>query len=604
MTGEAGMKKTKKLPVGISDFKDVVTGNYLYVDKTLFIKDIIDRGDKILLIPRPRRFGKTLNISMLKYFYDCCPQTGFPGSDPEPPPPAKENGTHLPGNTYKNLFDSLAICKAGKPYMDKLGKYPVIFLSFRAIKEMDWESCLGKIKQLIQDEYSKHYYLLKWKEILPHEKDYFKRIIDLKGNKGDYENSLEKLLVFLNRFYHERAVILIDEYDAPVHAGFTHGYYENIINFIRNFLCAGLKDTDQYLEKSVLTGIMRIARESIFSGLNNPGVYTLLSEAFNDKFGFTEKEVETLLREFRVFDRYDRVQEWYNGYNFGGTVIYNPWSIINFLAEEAKKIKPYWINTSDNAIVESLLSRGGKELKEELELLIRGETIEKAIDENIVLKNVDTDENSLWSFLLMGGYLKPTAERMARITGKMYYTLAIPNREVMTAYLRIIDRYFSSKIENKTLETMLKALIDADIKLFEKMLRKVVTAVFSYHDFGGEPEKVYHALVAGLLVWISDTHEIKSNRESGYGRYDIMIIPRDPPAGGTHKGQTGYVIEFKAVDTDENETVPAAVEAALKQIEEKKYETELIERGIRNIKKLAVVFNGKDVYVKEAVHQK
>jgi hypothetical protein len=564
--------KIKKLPIGISDFKDMVAGEYYYVDKTLFIKDVLDKGDKILLVPRPRRFGKTLNLSMMKYFYDCCPQT----------------------DEYKALFTSLAISKAGQPYLDKMGKYPVIFISFRDTKEMEWETCLDKIKRLIQDEYLKHDYLLNSPKLKSQEKDYFKQIIDMKASKGDYEKSLEKLLIFLNRYYGQRAVILIDEYDAPVHAGYKHGYYDEIINFTRNFLCGGLKDTDPYLEKSILTGIMRVARESIFSGLNNPGVYTLLSEAFNDKFGFTEQEVETLLRDFQVQDRYEQVQQWYNGYIFGGTVIYNPWSIVNFLAENAKKFKPYWINTADNEIVESLLSRGGKELKEELELLIRRETIEKAIDDNIVLKHVETDDNSLWSFLLMGGYLKPISERINSATGEMYYQLSIPNLEVMTAYIKIIKRYFSTKIENKTLETMLKSLISGDIKLFEKMLRKVVTAIFSFHDFGGEPEKVYHALVAGLLTWISDTHEIKSNRESGYGRYDIMIIPRD-----LNLNQVGVVMEFKTVDKEENETVETAIEAALAQIEEKKYVTELIERGIKNIKKLAVVFSGKDVYVKE-----
>jgi hypothetical protein len=422
--------------------------------------------------------------------------------------------------------------------------------------------------------------------------------MELEGNKGDYENSLEKLLIFLSRFYGERAVILIDEYDAPVHAGFTHGYYDEIINFMRNFLCGGLKDTDQYLEKSILTGILRIAKESIFSGLNNPGVYTLLSKEFDDKFGFTEEELETMLTDFQLLHRYDGIQEWYNGYRFGSRVIYNPWSIINFLGSEEKELKPYWINTSDNQVVDSLLSKGGKELKKELEQLIRGETIEKAIEENIVLKDVYTDEDLLWSFLLMGGYLKQTGKRRDAAAGKMVYTLSIPNLEVRTTYTRIIDRYFSTKIENEKLEIMLKALIEGDIKLFEKMLRKVIQAVFSYHDFGGEPEKVYHALVAGLLIWISNTHEIKSNRESGYGRYDIMIIPRPLP-GGTYNRQTGYVIEFKTVDKEDNETVETAVEAALAQIEEKKYETELIERGIENIKKLAVVFSGKDVYVKE-----
>jgi len=583
------IKIPKKPPVGVSDFKDIVTDNYYYVDKTLFIKEILDKGDKILLVPRPRRFGKTLNLSMLKYFYDCCP--GWPPVSNSRSPGNTDAGTG-PLNSYKKLFDSLAIGKAGQKYLDKMGKYPVIFLSFRTIKEPDWEITYRKIKKLIRDEYLKHTYLGNSPKLEPQEQDYFNTIINLEGEREDYENSLEKLLIFFNRYYGERAVILVDEYDAPVHAGFDHGYYDEIINFMRNFLCGGLKDTDQYLEKSVVTGIMRIARESIFSGLNNPGVFTLLSEEFNDKFGFTEEEVETMLSDFDLLHRHEDVQKWYNGYRFGNRVIYNPWSIVNFLGSTAKECKPYWINTSDNQVVESFLSKGGKELRKELEQLIRGETIEKAIDENIVLKDIPDREDLLWSFLLMGGYLKQIAKRRDEVSGKMYYTLSIPNMEVRMTYVQIIDRYFTAKIENEKLEIMLNALIDGDIKLFEKMLRKVVLAVFSYHDFGGEPEKVYHALVMGLLIWISGTHEIKSNRESGYGRYDIMIIPRDI-------NLTGYVIEFKTVDKEDDETVESAVESALNQIQEQKYETELVERGIKKYKKLAVVFKGKEVTIRE-----
>ncbi len=429
--------KMKKLPIGVSDFKNMVTGDYYYVDKTLFIKEIIDSGDTILLLPRPRRFGKTLNLSMLGYFYDCCPVAWAPDSDTQPPAPAKET---RPPDTYKHLFDSLAISGAGREYLDKMGRYPVI---------------------------------------------------------------------------------LIDEYDAPVHAGFNYGYYDEIINFMRNFLGGGLKDTDQYLEKGIVIGIMRIAKESIFSGFNNPGVYTLLSGDFSDYFGFTEEEVKTMLEDFQVPDMYDRVQLWYNGYRFGSRVIYNPWSILNFLRSKEKELIPYWLNTSDNQIVETLLTSSGKELKEELEQLIRGESIEKPIDENIILKNITHREDLLWSFLLMGGYLKQTAKRRHAASGKFFYMLSIPNEEVKTPYIAIIDNYFAAKINKKKLEIMLKALIDGDILLFEKMLKMIVLAVFSYHDFGDEPEKVYHALVAGLLVWISDTHEIKSNRDSGYGRYDI-----------------------------------------------------------------------------------
>ncbi|MCP4149226.1 MAG: AAA family ATPase [bacterium] len=579
MTGEAGIKK---LPIGISDFKTIIEGNYCYVDKTLFIKELMDRGDRIILVPRPRRFGKTLNLSMLKYFYDCVDT------------PEKQKDTT--DTSYKNLFASLDIEKAGSKYLAKMGKHPVIFLSFRSIKEQDWETCLSKTKQLIQKEYIRHFYLLNPDKLRPHEQNFFKKIINLEGDKGDYENSLENLLLILNRYYGQQVVILIDEYDAPVHAGYSNGYYDNVIGFMRNFLCGGLKDTAQYLEKSVLTGIMRVAKESIFSGLNNPGVYTLLSEVFNDKFGFTEEEIEALLNEYQRTNMYDQVRQWYNGYRFGSRVIYNPWSIINFLGSPDSQLEPYWLNTSDNRIVETLLSKGGKELKEEMEQLLRGESIEKAIDTNVVLKDVSRRENLLWSFLLMGGYLKQTQRRRDEASEKTFYKLSIPNKEVRATYTAIVDNYFTTKIENKKLEIMLKALIDGDIKLFEKMLKRIVLAVYSYHDFGDEPEKVYHALVAGLLIWISGTHEIKSNRESGYGRYDIMIIPHNI-------NQTGYVIEFKAVDADENESVTEAENAALKQIEEKKYDTELNERGIKNIKKLAVVFKGKDVSVKEALRK-
>ncbi len=582
--------KKKKLPIGVSDFKRMIEKDYYYVDKTLLIKEIIDSGDTILLLPRPRRFGKTLNLSMLGYFYDCCPVAWEPESNSQPPVRAKETRPRRSTAAYKHLFDSLAISGAGREYLDKMGQHPVIFLTFRLLKEKTWKSCLGKIKELIQDEYARHYYLLESQNLMPHERDYFKKIMDLKGDEGNYENSLGKLLVFLSRFYNKRAVILIDEYDAPVHAGFNYGYYDDVINFMRNFLSGGLKDTDQYLEKGIVTGIMRIAKESIFSGFNNPGVYTLLSEDFSEYFGFTEEEVETLLRDFQLLEMYDRVQLWYNGYRFGSRVIYNPWSIINFLRSKEKKLQPYWINTSDNRIVDSLLSRGGMELKKELEQLIRGESIEKAIDENIVLKEVTQREDLLWSFLLMGGYLKQTAERRDPASGKIFYTLSIPNEEVKITYTGIIDRYFSTKIENEKLEIMLKALIEGDVGLFEEMLQKVVNAVYSYHDFGDEPEKVYHALVAGMLTWITNTHDIKSNRESGYGRYDIMVIPHEPT-------MIGYIIEFKK--TRKNETVESAIKSAFQQIEEKKYETELVERGIKHIKKLAIVFSGKEVSVKE-----
>ncbi len=577
--------KKRKLPIGIEDFLDMKTGNYYYVDKTLFIKEIIDSDDKVLLIPRPRRFGKTLNLSMLRYFYDCCPAIGTT----QPATPTTESPVQ---NTYKELFTGLAIMETDQEYLDKMGQYPVIFLSFKNIKDNNWKLCYESIKSLIQREYARHDYLAESPKLMPHEREFYRQIATKKGNQSDFANSLENLLISLNRFYGKRVVILIDEYDAPIHAGFNYGYYDEIINFTRIFLGGGLKDTGPYLEKGVITGIMRIAKESIFSDLNNLGVFTLLSEDFRGIFGFTETEVKTMLEDFQVANLFESVRWWYNGYLFGDHITYNPWSILNFLRDRRKELKPYWINTSDNKIVDFLLSKGGTELREELEQLVSGESIEKAIHENIILKDITLRDDLLWSFLLMGGYLKQTDRRRDEEAEKTYYMLSIPNKEVRATYTDIIDRYFATKIENKKLEVLLKALIEGDIHLFEKMLQTIVLAVFSYHDFGNEPEKVYHALVAGLLIWISNTHEVKSNRESGYGRYDIMIIPKNP-------AQIGYIIEFKSVDADSNETIEAAQKAALAQIEAKQYETELRTRGITHIKKLAIAFLGKKVSVKE-----
>ncbi len=577
--------KKKKLPIGEADFKEVITGPYYYVDKSLFIQEVIDCGDKILLIPRPRRFGKTLNMSMLAYFYTCCPFTGL--KDEVYIVDAAETPPRL---NYTPLFAGLAIQHAGQEYLDKLGQYPVIFFSFKDIKDPDWESSLDSLKKLIKRVYRLHDYLLESPQLKLDEINYFQSIINLQGSTSDYAHSLESLLLFLNRHFNQRVVILIDEYDAPVLTGYNNRYFKEIIDFMRVFLGSGLKDTGQYLEKAVVTGVMRITKESIFSGFNNPGVYTLLSSKFSGSFGFTESEVQTMLADFDVLHMLPQVQSWYNGYRFGSQIIYNPWSIIKFLDDENNELAPYWINTSDNSLVDSLLTQGGKELKEELELLIRGETIEKIIDQNIILQDVATREDFLWAFLLMGGYLKQTGKRQDEDSGDVTYSLAIPNKEVRSTYTAIIKRYFTEKLGNKKMEIMLKALIEGDIKLFEELLIEVVLKVYSYHDFGNEPERVYHALVAGLLVWISNTHEVKSNRESGYGRYDIMIIPKDTT-------KIGYVIEFKTVNKRKKETVKSALAAALAQIEKRQYATELQERGITRITQMAIAFSGKKVYV-------
>ncbi|MDZ7276642.1 MAG: AAA family ATPase [candidate division KSB1 bacterium] len=368
----------KKLPVGRSDFRDVIEGNYYYVDKSLFIKEQMDNGAQALLIPRPRRFGKTLNLSMLRYFFE-----------------KSESDT-------SHLFRHLRIWQAGEAYRAMQGRHPVIYLTFKDIKESNWQSAREKMQVTIQMEFLRHDYLRNAKELQSEERKYYGDIVSLNATQSGYEKSLERLSQLLARFHGQRVMLLIDEYDTPIQAGYVNGYYNEIIGFMRNFPSGGLKD-NPFWKKGVLTGIMRVARGSIFSGLNNLGVFTLLRSEFSGAFGLKEAEVEQALREFDLLAAYDRVRDWYNGYTFGDRVVYNPWSLVNYLNSADKECRPYWLNTSDNAIVEQLLTRGGRELKVELESLIAGGSVEKLVEENIVFAEIEQREDLLWSFLLFGG---------------------------------------------------------------------------------------------------------------------------------------------------------------------------------------------------------
>jgi len=568
----------QKLPVGLSDFKQVIEGNYYYVDKSLLLKELIDQGAVAMLIPRPRRFGKTLNLSMLRYFFE---------------KPALPTALGRPGTEEDNsrLFRHLKIWQAGEEYTGKQGKYPVIFLTFKDVKESSWESALNKMKRLIQEEFLRHKYLRAGKEMEAEEREYFNEIAKLTADQSAYEDSLKNLSRYLARSHSQKVILLIDEYDTPIQAGYVNGYYAEVVGFMRNLLSGGLKDNSN-LEKGVLTGILRVAKESIFSGLNNLDVYTLLSLSFSDKFGLTEDDVIRLLDDFGLQKHDEEVRDWYNGYQFGDRIIYNPWSIINYANKPLEGFKPYWLHTSDNAIVEKLLTHGGQELKEELESLIRGDSVEKPIEENIVFRQIERRDDFLWSFLLFGGYLKSLSSRQDENTEKLYCQLAIPNREVRKIYVEVIERWLAEKFADRKLQLMLNAFTTGDTPRFERLLREMVVQIFSCHNLGNESEKVYHAFIIGLLVWLGNRYEIKSDRESGYGRYDVMLIPRDPQAAG-------IIIEFKKVNTKRRETKDRALAKAFQQIEEKNYAAELEQRGIQQIRKLAVVFKGKQVWVKE-----
>lgn len=555
----------KRISLGGSDFKEFVAENYYLVDKTLFIKDIIDDGSKVILLPRPRRFGKSMNMSMLKYFFEKTEESN------------------------RELFRGLKIY-SDKEIMKKQGQYPVIFITFKDVKDSSYDKTVEKIKDLIIEEYTKYIKLLNADILEKPEKAYFQRIIDREASEGEYELSLKNLSKFLNKYYNKRVFILVDEYDVPIQSGYLNNYYDKVIEFIRNLLSGALKD-NSYLEKGILTGILRVAKESIFSGLNNINVCTILSSEYSEYFGFTEEEVEETLKYYGIEANMEELKNWYNGYIFGDRVIYNPWSVLNYVKRWKDGFKPYWTNTSSNDLVKTLVTKGGADLKGDLEELIKGNSIEKRINEDIVMGEIDKDTENVWSFLLFSGYLKVVKKRLDM--GEMYCNLSIPNMEVNYLYRQIILGWFKESINNDKFNIMLKSLVTGDIKTFEKILKDFVKNSMSYFDTAGsESEKVYHAFVLGMLLGLGDNYEVKSNRESGYGRYDVMVIPKDI-------SKIGIVIEFKKVDEDDEEDLEKAADAALKQIKDRDYKSELIEKGIKDIIELGIAFEGKKVLVKQ-----
>ncbi len=483
------------------------------------------------------------------------------------------------------LFKNLKISKEKE--FEKQGQYPVIYLTFKDVKQNNWEACFEKICELIGDEYSRHNYLLKSNTINDENKSYIKRIIKKECNQSDLESSLKKLSEFLNLNHKVKPFILIDEYDTPINKGYDSAYYDQIVLFLRNFLSGGLKDNVN-LEKGVLTGIYRVAKESIFSGLNNPGVYTILRSEYNQFFGVSEKELDLILKYYGVEKEKDTISEWYNGYNFGGETIYNPWSIVNFISSKDRLPRPYWIQTSENEIIRKLVLSEKMERVEINELII-GNGLQKTLDEHISFKDLDKSDESVWSFLTFSGYLKA---KLVKTGKRPEYKLTIPNTEVSVFFEDILLTWLKNRIGSRKLDFMLKSLLSGDIRTFEKILSEFVLSVLSYYDTDkDEPEKVYHAFFLGIFLNISEDYEVNSNRESGYGRYDFVIIPKD-------KNKMGFVIEIKKVEREaENEDFDKAIVSALKQIKEKKYDQVLKDRGIKNITLMGIAVENKKVKI-------
>ena len=548
--------------IGQSDFKALRIRKNYYIDKTMYIKDIIDNEASVILVTRPRRFGKTLNMSMLKYYFDCT---------------KKDN---------KELFEGLKIMEQEEKYTSKLGYYPCIYLTLKDVAEANYENMILNLKTAIADMYQEHRYLLDSDKIYPEEKEQIKEILFYKENEIVLRNSIKALSKYLNRYYDKPVMLFLDEYDVPLQTAYVNGYYEKGISFFKTFYGTTFKD-NPYLEKTVLTGVSRVAKESIFSGANNFKVYTVLDDEFSDDFGITEKEMDKIIQDFEVQDQKEEIKKWYDGYTIGNTEgIYNPWSILNYLTD--RKLMPYWVNTSSNDLIKLIL-KNSVTVKEKIEQLLRDEEIEVPINLDTVIVGIEQNEENIWGLLLGTGYLKVT-EVVDLATGM--YKVKIPNYEIKFLFQTIVREWFNDKVIGNNLNTILKDLITLNLKEFETKFKVLVTQMFSYMDVGeNTAENFYHAFVLGMLVGLKDSYYVKSNRESGYGRYDIMLEPKD-------KNGNSFIMEFKVYKEDKEKDIEDTIENAKKQIEERKYEEDLQEKGYTNITKMVFAFKGKEVKMK------
>lgn len=561
----------RTVAIGIQDFGDLIKNNYFYIDKTDFIKEWVESGDSVTLITRPRRFGKTLNMSMLEYFFS---------------------------NRYKGqgeIFEGLSIWKKEK-YQKLQGTYPVISLSFASIKGNNFAATRDAICQIITNLYSQHDFLRNSNVLTQKDREFFDRIsVDMKDS--DATMALHQLSDYLYRYYNKKVLILLDEYDTPMQEAYVNGYWEELAAFTRSLFNATFK-TNPYMERAIMTGITRVSKESIFSDLNNLEVVTTTSDKYATAFGFTEEEVFSAMDEFGMEDK-ERVKSWYDGFVFGKVSdIYNPWSILNFL--DKGKFSTYWANTSSNSLVGKLLREGSRKLKEKFETLINGGEIQSRLDEQIVYNQLDNNEEAIWGLLLASGYLKvQKAGKYVQENKDRWkreeYILTLTNLEVRLMFEDMISDWFS--LESANYNDFIHALLKGDKKAMNVYMNRVALSMFSYFDSGNhpsseEPERFYHGFVLGLLVELSGRYVLTSNRESGFGRYDVLLEPQN-------KEDDGIILEFKVHDGEDEDTLSDTVKAALAQIEEKQYAQTLIDHGIapEHIRKYGFAFEGKKVLI-------
>ena len=560
----------KVIGIGKQSFEDIIQSNCFYVDKTSLIKEWWESEDDITLITRPRRFGKTLNMDMLKCFFS---------------------------NQYRDqgqLFEGLNIWKE-KKYQQLQGTYPVIYLSFADVKQINYKDAVLKIKKIITDVYQQYIELAGWEGLTEVQVRQFQSV-DPYMDDVTAQCALKDLSGYLYRYYEKKVIILLDEFDTPMQEAYIHGYWDEFTAFIRSLFNAAFK-TNPYLNRAMMTGITRVSKESIFSDLNNLKVVTTTSEEYATCFGFTQEEVFAALEEFQLADQKDVVKQWYDGFTFGSQQdIYNPWSITNYLKE--KKLLAYWASTSSNGLINRLIQTSKPDVKEFMEELLNEREIVLNFDEQIVFDQLETKENAIWSLMVASGYLKIDKIEYRGILHVPWYHLKITNLETLGMFSEMFVGWFQNTRSNYN--AFIKAMLCGNIKEMNAYMNEVALATFSSFDTGShpsgrtQPERFYHGFVLGLLVELRDQYEVRSNRESGYGRYDVMLIPRQ-------KNQLAFVLEFKVYDAQEELKLEDTVQSALLQIEEKHYDTELIERGISKskIRHYGFAFEGKKVLIGE-----
>ena len=538
----------KGIGIGIEDFKQMIREDCYYFDKTNYIEELLKDRTMIRLFTRPRRFGKTLNMTTLKYFFDV-------------------------RNTEENrkLFKDLYIEKS--EYFKEQGQYPTIFITLKDTKKNNWEECFSKIKIILRDLYGEHNYIKDKLSI--NEKEEYDKIL-FKKDDAEYDNALLNLTKYLYNYYQKKVVLLIDEYDSPLITANQFGYYKEAINFFRDFLSSALK-TNSNLKMGVLTGIVQVAKEGIFSGLNNVRTYNILGDKFETFFGLSEEEVKEALKYFEMTYEIEEVKRWYDGYKFGNSEVYNPWSIINYLSDGG--LQAYWVNTSDNALIYDSIKNSTVDVFKDLEALFEGKAIKKEISPFFTFEELSKFDG-IWQLMVYNGYLKIN-EKLSNDE----YMIKIPNYEIQTFFKKgFIDKFL---VSGNYFNPMMDALLDGDIEEFERRLQNIFLVNTSFYDLKGE--KVYHSLFLGMLIWLRDKYEVKSNGERGHGRYDAMLIPLD-------KVKPAYVFEFKVSKTIKGLTAKA--EEALEQIISKKYDIGLKELGISKIYRIGIAFKGKNVKVK------